>query len=148
MDLGACPRLVIPTTLISGLPLPTYLLTLGASSIALGMMSGLVAGKDLHYRLARKWRLTNRTGRVDTWQDVFQELPDNWIVVHTEDGKRAVGWAQFFSDAGDRPALFLRDARWVEDDGTSTPIAGPGLLVGEAARIKFIEFLGNGEEGE
>ena len=122
-----------------------YLSTLGACSVLLGLLSGWVVGGDLHYRLARWLRITRRTGRLDVWQDAFSDLRANWLVVHMNDGRRAVGWAKYFSDEGNRPSVFLKNAAWVEDDGAQHPIDGEGLLVLDQARISYIEF--RGQEG-
>lgn len=126
-----------PLELLSGL---------GLSSALLGLASGIVVGKDIHYRLARKLRLTSRTGRGDIWQDVFEDIRGNWLVVHLEDGQRVLGWARYYSDEGGKPSLFLRQASWVADDSSATPVDGEGLLVTERARVKYVEFAGKGDE--
>src|SRR5437867_4193501 len=89
---------------------------LGLSSILLGLGAGLIVGKDIHYRLARGMHLTSRTGRADVWQDVFEDIRGNWLVVHLEDGQRVLGWARYYSEEGTRPSLFLRQASWVDED--------------------------------
>ena len=127
-------------------PAPMPLYWLGSSSIVLGLFSGWIVGTDLHYRAVRWLRLTRRTGRADVWQDVFSDLRGNWLLVHTDDGRRVLGWAQYYSDAGTTPSLFLRQAHWVRDDGTRESVDGEGLLVTEATRIRYVEFLGRGEE--
>ena len=116
----------------------------GLFSLVTGLAAGVVVGRDYHYRLARKLGLTNRTGREDVWQDTFSDFTGNWLVVHTADERRVEGWAQFYSDRGERPSLFLRQAAWVEDDGTLTPVSGDGVLVCEAATIRYIEFPRHG----
>src|SRR6267378_4025247 len=63
---------------------------LGLTSCLLGLGSGVVVGKDWHYRLARALRLTARTGRTDVWQDVFEDIRGSWLTVHLDDGQRVL----------------------------------------------------------
>ncbi|MBI5710555.1 MAG: hypothetical protein HZC42_09675 [Candidatus Eisenbacteria bacterium] len=134
-ELGAAPP-AGPSALLQ------HLYALSIFSLGTGLVAGLIVGHDLHYRLARGLRLTNRTGRQDVWQDTFAEYTGNWLVVHLADERRIVGWAQFFSDHGGRPSLFLRQASWVEDDGTMSAVGGEGLLVCQSAEVKYVEFRG------
>lgn len=110
-------------------------------SLATGLVSGLVVGNDLHYRVARRLRLTERTGRSDVWQDCFSTFDNNWLEVELDDGRRVSGWAQYFSEIGSTPSLFLRDAFWI-DNGNLIPIEGEGILLTESAKIRYVEFRG------
>jgi hypothetical protein len=66
------------------------------------------------------------------------------------DGWRLGGWALFYSDHGSAPSIYLRDAVWVEDDGTELAVQGDGVLVTELAQIRYVEFRkgGTDEGGE
>lgn len=140
--------LVLLLGLLSGDASLELLSGLGLSSVLLGLASGLVVGKDIHYRLARRLNLTARTGRADVWQDVFEDIRGNWLLVHLDDGQRVLGWARYYSDEGRNPSLFLRQASWVAEDGSTTPVDGEGLLVTERARVKYVEFVGMGDESD
>ena len=46
-------------------------LTLGALSLLLGLLWGLIKGYDLHMRVLRRCRVTERTSRESVWNDVL-----------------------------------------------------------------------------
>ncbi len=123
---------------------PESLVNLGLSSLVLGMASGIVVGNDLHYRWARWFKLTTRTGRDDVWQDALGDISGNWMLIHLADSRRVMGWARYYSDNGKSSSVFLKDASWVEDDDSMIPIEGEGVLVTEASQIRYVEFLGQG----
>ncbi len=128
-----------------GLSAAVFLYVLTVSSVVLGGIVGWIACNDLHYRLARQLRFTTRTGCDDVWQDAFADVEKQWHSVHFADGRRAMGVARYFSDRGDKPSLYLREASWIAEDGAGTPIRGDGILVSEAARIQCVEFLTGGQ---
>jgi hypothetical protein len=132
---------IVRTTLEPGFAGAIALYALSITSVLLGLVIGLVAAGDLHYRLAQRIGLTNRTGREDVWQDVFADVSNGWHLVHLADGRRILGVARYYSDRGDQPSVYVRHAAWVRDDGSNVPIGGDGILIGEAARIQCIEFL-------
>ncbi len=118
-----------------------FLYLLSASSLVLGAGLGWLTAGDAHYRLARGLRLTSRTGREDVWQDVFSDVDRGWHLVHLADGRRVLGVARYFSDRGAEPSVYLQQASWIAEDGSTSPISGDGILVAEAARIQCVEFL-------
>lgn len=124
---------------------PESLFVLGLSSILFGTVCGVIVGRDYHYRFARWTRLTTRTGRDDVWQDAFGDMRKNWLLIHLGDERRVLGWARYFSDDGKSTSVFLKDASWVDDDGQTSDIEGPGILLTEAAQIRYVEFFGEGE---
>ena len=93
---------------LGGQDILAYFSKLAVGALALGLLAGVVVGRDLHYRVARWLRLTSRTGREDVWQDVFTQFEGNWLLLHMEDGNRLRGWALFYSDHGSVPSVFLR----------------------------------------
>ena len=129
----------------TGAALFPYLAVLALYAVLFGLISGLVVGHDLHYRLARVLKATNRTGRVDPWQDAFSEVRQSWLLVHLEGDVRIVGWAEFYSEHGKPSSLFLRQARWVDKSGAMGSERGEGVLLSEGSGIRHIEFLGEGE---
>jgi len=128
----------------ASIPTLQLLFGLGVTSIVTRLLSGIIVGRDWHYRAARRLRLTRRTGRADVWQDVFEDIRGSWLTVYLADGRRVLGWARYYSDEGKKPSLFLRQASWVNDDGSVETVDGEGIIITESAEIRYVEFLGEG----
>jgi hypothetical protein len=112
-----------------------------ATAILLGVLVGSIEWRDLHYRLARRMRLTDRSGARDAWQEAFARNRKAWVLLHLSDGRRVRGWPVLSSERGQRAAVFVSSAAWVRDDGRTVPILGPGILITESAGISYAEFL-------
>ena len=125
----------------SAVGLDRFVQALALAAILLGAVVGWVESRDLHYSIARRLRLTDRSGLRDVWQEAFSRNGAEWVLVHLADGRRVRGWPVLSSERGSRPALFLSSAAWVRDDGGSVPIPGPGILITEQAEIRYAEFL-------
>lgn len=112
--------------------------------LALGVVIGLVVGasitNDLHGRLFRVVRFTNRTSRPSIWLDVFSEVKD-YVQIEFEDGRRLIGWPRYFSDTPEDSSLFLENAAWIKPDGSTIEVIGSGILVTKAMPIQAIMFL-------
>jgi hypothetical protein len=143
-DVHSLAPAVEPPGSLMDLTLPAYLYVLATSSVVLGVLTGVVVGHDFHYRSARRLRLTNRTGRLEVWQDAFADIQGNWVVVHLRGGRRLIGWPLYYSERGDSPSVFLKDAAWVDDRGEETVITGEGILVTGLGSIEAVEFRGQG----
>ncbi len=115
-------------------------LTLGALSVGLGLVWGLIKGRDLHMRMLRQCGITERTSRESVWNDVLV-TQSGTVQVGLGDGRVALGILDRYSDTGEEGSLFLSQASWVSEDNTLVPIYGPGLLLTKSSDIKFIMFL-------
>ena len=91
----------------------------------------------------RKVRLTERTARRSIWNDVLQSVakPGQIVQVELGDKRSLLGVLQFYSDAADDASVYLIDAAWVKEDGTTVPIPGPGILLGRNSDIQSISLL-------
>ncbi len=118
-----------------------YLRALVVVSALLGAAVGVIEAHDFHYKLARLFGLTDRSGTHDAWQEAFSKNRTEWVLVHLADGRRLRGWPVLCSEHGSRPSLFLSSAAWIREDGVSVPIPGPGVLVTEQAEVRYAEFL-------
>jgi hypothetical protein len=111
-------------------------------SILLGILFALFNIYSWHYILLRKLKITYKTGRSTVWNDVFYERQGYYVIVHLEEGIRIFGWASDFSTDPGPKYLFISDAKYL---GTSTKkdveIKGPGILITNESKIKYIEFL-------
>jgi Family of unknown function (DUF6338) len=99
-------------------------------------------------RILRKLKLTERTSRNSIWNDTFQDIqqtvdpPLGTIVqVELKDGRSVIGVVGYYSDTSDECSVYLRDARWVGDEGEVIRINGPGILLTRNAEITSVSFL-------
>ncbi len=121
------------------------LLVLLLLPVVLGLVSALLLEHD-YVLCALRWaRLTDRTGRASTWNDVLQDV-DGVAQVELADGRSVMGWGRYYSDDADDASLFLERAAWVKtgSDGLE-PIPGPGILLTKEAGIRSIMFLASEE---
>ena len=110
-------------------------------SIVTGILAGVASNEDWYYRVLRRLRLTTRLSNQDVWTQAFDTFRCKWLVVTLKDGARYRGWARFYSVTEDKPEVFLSDASKINDDGTTTDIQGPGILLHAASQITRVEFL-------
>jgi Family of unknown function (DUF6338) len=116
------------------------LLSLLAIGLALGLSISASITNDLHGKLFRHLRLTQRTTRSSIWSDVFHEL-SYYAPVQFTDGRKLIGWIKYFSDTPEESSLFLERAAWIDQDGNLTDVPGPGILVTKNLPIESIMFL-------
>jgi len=124
------------------------LVQLAAIACLLALLVGFTATNDISGWVFRKLRLTQKTTRSSVWSDVFHELHG---VVHVElgDSRRVIGWLRYYSDEPKDASLFLEKAAWIKNETNELiPIQGPGILITQEMGIKFVEFLGKGEQSE
>lgn len=119
---------------------PSDVLFLLALGVVIGLVVGVSITNDLHGRLFRLIRFTNRTSRPSIWLDVFSEVKD-YVQVEFEDGRRLIGWPRYFSDTPEDSSLFLENAAWITADGSTVEISGSGILVTKEMAIEAIMFL-------
>lgn len=95
--------------------------------------------------LLRKMKLTERTSRNSIWNDAFQDVddPKNGTTVQVElaDGRSVQGFVGFYSDTAEESSIFLRNARWIGDEGQLVDVPGPGILLTKNANIVSVSFL-------
>lgn len=108
-------------------------------SIVLPLALGFLLTTDLHMRLLRLVRVSNKTARETTWLDVFSEQR-RYLIVNLSGGRRVFGWPQYYSNDRDEGLLYLFDPAWVNDDGSYTDLDIHGLFLVEAGSIESIEF--------
>ena len=109
-------------------------------SIILGLLISASVTNDLHGRLFRKLRLTQRTTRSSVWSDVFHDW-SYYVQVQFADGRKIIGWPRHYSDTPEESALFLENAAWIGQDGKPIDVPGPGILITRNMPIESIMFL-------
>jgi hypothetical protein len=121
-------------------PQPKPLVELAGLSIGLGVLIGFINTHDLSGRFFRFIRATQRTTRSSVWGDVFHER-SGVVQVGLADGRRILGWVEYYSDDPKESNLFLQKAKWIDENGDLVPILGPGILITKDFKIEYIEFL-------
>jgi hypothetical protein len=109
-------------------------------AFVLGLAVSASVTNDLHGRLFRRARLTQRTTRSSIWSDVFHEL-GNYVQVQFCDGRKIIGWPRYYADTPEEASLFLENAAWVDRDNKLVDIPGPGVLTTKNMPIESIMFL-------
>ncbi|MGE4260075.1 DUF6338 family protein [Shewanella sp.] len=108
-------------------------------SVLLPVVVGAVIHHDLHMRLLRLLRVTNRTSRETAWDDVFTSL-NRYVTVHFKNGNRLTGWPMYYSNTPDEGYLYVHDAAWIDNDGNYIESNSHGILINKE-EVQFIEFM-------
>lgn len=119
-----------------------YLATLAVLALVTGILYSANLNHDWLLRLLRKCNITQRTARSSVWNDAMQDIPSSYVLVQISGDRSLIGYLRYYSDEEDDSALFLEDAAWiVDEDGTQSPIEGPGILITKQSGIESISFL-------
>jgi len=94
---------------------------------------------DLHMKLLRRVKITDRTSRSNLWFDIFTDIK-SYVIINFEDGRRLFGWPEYFSDDPEDKSLFLCQASWIDDDGSLIDLDNRGILITPNEKIDTIEF--------
>jgi hypothetical protein len=109
--------------------------------IVLGLFSAFLLRHDYILRVMRWAKLTERTSRASTWNDVFQDV-DGVAQVELGDGRSVIGWVLYYSDDADDASIFLQRAAWVNPETNEPePIPGKGILLTKESGIRSVMFL-------
>lgn len=111
-------------------------------SSVLGIIFAIFNFYGWHYKILRKWKITNATGRISVWNDILFENSDYYVIVHLADDIRVFGWLSDFSIDPEQKYLFVKDAKYLGDiQNEDVEIKGEGILLTNESKIKYIEFL-------
>lgn len=116
------------------------LLWLGLIALAIALIISFSTNNDLHGRVLRKLRFTQRTARNSVWSDVFHDA-SGYVQVELVDGRNVLGWLRYYSDTPEESCLYLEDAAWIGLNSSKVPIKGPGILLTKESGIRTIMFL-------
>lgn len=108
-------------------------------SILLPFIFGALIHNDLHTKLFRFLRITDKTSRISVWQDVFLNEKKN-LVITLNDNRRIFGWPMYYSHEKENSHIYLYDPAWIDDDGNYIDCNTHGILI-KNEDIRFIEFL-------
>ena len=73
-----------------------------AFSMALPTVFAFLQKYDLHMKLFRKLKVTDKTSRSNVWFDVFTDIKRH-VVINFEDGRRLYGWPEWRYNPGRWP---------------------------------------------
>lgn len=94
-------------------------------------------------RLLRLIGITERTTNNSIWNDIFEHeaTRDQIVQVELGDKRSVLGVLLYYSDAAEDCSLFLKQASWVREDGSTIPIPGQGILLTKASDIRSVSLL-------
>ncbi|MFX0066230.1 MAG: DUF6338 family protein [Candidatus Hermodarchaeota archaeon] len=107
-------------------------------AVIVGIIQGWAVNKDYYYKFLRALKITTKTGRVDVWNDVFNDFAGCIIRIRMNNETSIEGWPDYFSDTAESMSLFLRDVTIWYKDGKKEKI--PGLMITHKEDVKLIEF--------
>lgn len=88
-------------------------------ALALSLIIAFSQKRDLHMKVFRKLKVTDRTSRRNVWYDAFTDVK-SYVIVNFEDGRRILGWPEYYSDDPDDQTIFLCHAAWIQENGQLT----------------------------
>lgn len=121
---------------------PTQLAWLAGITLAFSLVA--VAYIRFDGNRAFRWiRLSERTTRNSIWNDIFESeaIDGQPIQVEMADGLSVLGNLLYYSDVADDASVYLTEALWVDSNGNTTPIPGPGILLTKTSGIRSISLL-------
>jgi hypothetical protein len=94
-------------------------------------------------RVFRLFGLSERTTRNSIWNDIFESeaIDGQPIQVEMADGMSVLGNLLYYSDVADDASVYLTEASWVDTDGNTTSIPGPGILLTKSSGIRSVSLL-------
>lgn len=108
-------------------------------TVTLPIIFGAILFYDLHLRFLRWIRITDKTSRDTTWQDVFIEQK-RYIVIHHTDGRRIFGWPLYYSNIPENGYIYLYEPAWINETNEFVDCKTHGILI-KSENISFIEFM-------
>ncbi|HEX4284970.1 MAG TPA: DUF6338 family protein [Terracidiphilus sp.] len=126
-------------TVLWQLPQLAWLVAVTAAFTVLSVAYARIDGN----RLLRLISLTERTTNNSIWNDIFEHeaTPDQIVQVELGDKRSVLGVLLYYSDAAEDCSLFLMQASWVGEDGSTIPIPGQGILLTKASDIRSVSLL-------
>jgi len=99
---------------------------------------------DLHMKVLRWLKLTDRTSRDTAWDDVFIN-EKRFITIHLKDERRLTGWPLYYSNNPDEGFIYLSQVAWIGEDNDYIESQSHGILISKES-IDLIEFMTNPDE--
>ncbi len=122
------------------------LVALVALAVLLPLPVARVLSADLHMAVLRRLGVTSRTSRDSTWEDVFTEQGDRFVVLELADGRRLQGYPRYWSDDPAEGFVYLSRPAWLvrveDEDGARVDVRETGQhgLMIHRDELRWIEF--------
>lgn len=108
-------------------------------SVILPLIFGAFIHNDLHTKILRHLKITDKTSRSSVWQDVYINEKRH-VTAHLKDGRRIYGWPMYYSHNSLEPHLYLFQPAWITDDGKYIECGTHGILL-KNEDVEIIEFM-------
>jgi len=121
---------------------PSQLVWLAAVTVVFTLFAVVYIRFDGN-RLFRAVGLTERTTRNSIWNDILEHeaIDSQPVQVELADGRNILGVLLYYSDNSEDDSVYLSQASWVDKDGQTVPIPGPGLLLTKNSGIRSVSLL-------
>jgi hypothetical protein len=128
---------------------PTQLAWLAAVTAVFAVVAVVYIRFDGN-RLFRAVGLTERTTRNSIWNDILEReaINNQPVQVELADGRNILGILLYYSDASEDGSLYLTQASWVDAEGQTIPIPGPGILLTKNCGVRCVSLLDPPTEGQ
>ena len=110
-------------------------------ALAIGLGWAWEANNQRAFELLRKLGFTRRSTKPNLWLDVFDDEDPMWVVVYLKDGRRVYGYLKRCSDNAEERALYLTEATWLDDEGTSLNDPTIDILLDRESEIAYVELV-------
>ena len=120
------------------------ILTILTLSIVVPLIIGAFVHNDLHTKLFRLLKITDKTSRSSVWQDSYINEKRH-IVVTLKDERRIYGWPMYYSHNPKESHIYLFQPAWIDADGTYIECDTHGMLI-KNEDVDLIEFMKKKDE--
>jgi hypothetical protein len=101
----------------------------------------LFVNNDIHMKIARYFKVSSKTARLNVWQDVFC-TKRRYLILHFANGRRLFGWPEYYPDLPEEQYLYLKEPAWVNDNNEFMQLTElDGILITPSQEIEMIEFF-------
>lgn len=123
-------------------------------AFAVGLVYAICANNDIPHRWLRrssgsKWlgnlTLTVNTAEPSEWYGAFS-TNNRWITLHLEGERRILGWPSEWPNTPQVGHFVIQYARWINDDGTQTPLNSVQAIMIPVTSVQIVEFMLNPDE--
>ena len=112
-------------------------------SLIFPVVWGTIVHHDLHMRLFRFLKFTDRTSRDTAWDDVFID-EKRYLTVHLNDERRITGWPLYYSNNKDEGFMYLTNAAWLDESNEYIATESHGILIARD-KVDLVEFMNDDE---
>ncbi|CAK0759357.1 conserved membrane hypothetical protein [Azospirillaceae bacterium] len=121
------------------------LLYLSMAAIVISVGFSVINNNNALYRILNRFKITDKAGSVDVWQEAFRNNRRTWVRVTFASGRLLIGWPRLYSLTGKPRELFLSEATWWTPKGngefSQEDVVGAGVYLSDFSEVTVIELL-------